>query len=467
MKKIVLILLISTIQIKTSFAQPNKIYQPDWTDLKDHKSPQWFNDAKFGIFIHWGLYSVPAWATPIGKPGDFPWPYFYKNMPYAEWYLNTLKIPGSPTQEYHNKTFGKNFDYYDFIKSFNEQIKLWDPQLMAEQIKSFGAKYVVLTSKHHDGFTLWPSSIHNYNFPTNQPQVSRDIVGELTRAIKGLGLKMGIYYSGGLDWSFNKAPIMDLKDLWTATPEGADYSYYADSHIKELINNYLPDIIWNDVGYPLGGNLEVLLANYFSQVPEGTVNDRWKRWDKYNGDFKTPEYSVIDSITPFKWETCRGIGFSFGYNQLEDTNQYLKSSEIINLLIDVVSKNGNLLLNIGPKADGSIPSIQMKILTEVGNWLRKNGEGIYGSKPWKEFGSVGKNGEEIRYTCKNNDIYVFVLREVKKNEITISSKYFPKVSTIRLLADNQKIDFEQNGQEIKIYSEKITENSCLKLETEK
>lgn len=269
MKKIAIILLALTIELGTSFSQQSdKTYQPVWTDLKEHKSPQWFNDAKFGIFVHWGLYSVPAWATPIGKPGDFKWPYFYKNMPYSEWYLNTLKISGSPTQEHHSKTYGINFDYYDFITIFNEQIKTWDPDLMTKQFKSFGAKYIVLTAKHHDGFTLWPSRIPNYNFPSNQPPVSRDIIGELTKTIKRQGLKMGIYYSGGLDWSFNKVPITDLKDLWTATPEGADYSSYADSHFKELVNNYLPDIIWNDIGYPQGGNLEVLLANYFFQVPE-------------------------------------------------------------------------------------------------------------------------------------------------------------------------------------------------------
>lgn len=145
----------------------------------------------------------------------------------------------------------------------------------------------------------------------------------------------------------------------------------------------------------------------------------------------------------------------------------MKSSEIVNLLIDVVSKNGNLLLNIGPNADGSIPSVQIKILNEVGSWLSKNGEGIYGSKPWREFGSVSKNGEKVRYTCKNNDIYVFVLGGVKNNEITISSKYFPKISKIRLLADNQKIDFKQIGQDIKLNCKEINDYSCFKLDTEK
>ena len=428
--------------------ESNAYYQPTWESLQNHNAPKWYHDAKFGIFIHWGLYSVPAWATPIGKPGDFEWEYFYKNNPYAEWYLNTLKIPGSPTQEYHKKTYGEEFDYYDFIPLFNQAVTNWKPEAMAEQIKASGAKYVVLTSKHHDGFTLWPSRVLNYNFPTDQAQVDRDLIGELAKEVRRQNLKMGIYYSGGLDWSFNKVPVTHLKHVWTGKPQGADYCAYADAHLKELIYNYKPDVLWNDIGYPKNGDLKTLLANYFFLVPEGTVNNRWDRKPDFNGDFITPEYSKLDSITPFKWETCRGIGFSFGYNQLESEEEYMSSKKIIELLIDIVSKNGNLLLNIGPKADGTIPEKQLEALSEVGKWLKTNGEGIYGTQPWKMFGLTLENNTKIHFTQKENTVYVFVSENIPEKEVKIPFSTKEMIKSIDLLGFSGKTDWKQKGEDL-------------------
>ncbi len=428
--------------------ESNAYYQPAWESLQNHKAPKWYHDAKFGIFIHWGLYSVPAWATSIGKPGDFEWEYFYKNNPYAEWYLNTLKIPGSPTQKYHKKTYGEDFDYYDFIPLFNQAVTNWKPEAMAEQIKASGAKYVVLTSKHHDGFTLWPSRVPNYNFQKEQSVINRDIVGELADAIRKQNLKMGIYYSGGLDWSFNKVPVTHLKHVWTGTPQGADYCAYADAHIKELIYKYKPDVLWNDIGYPKNGDLKTLLANYFFIVPEGTVNNRWDRKPDFNGDFITPEYSKLDSITPFKWETCRGIGFSFGYNQLENEEKYMSGKEIIELLIDIVSKNGNLLLNIGPKADGTIPEKQLEALAEVGNWLEINGEGIYGTRPWEVYGMKLGNETQIHFTYKESCVYVFVSGNLSENELKISFPSGKKIESLELMGIKEPVKWKQNGDNL-------------------
>ena len=132
-------------------------YEPTWESISQHQAPEWFQDAKLGIFIHWGLYSVPGWATPTGELGKVDRNVWFKNNPYAEWYLNTLKIEGSPTEEYHAKTYGTDFGYLDFIPIFNEQVKGWNPDEWAELFREVGARYVVLTSKHHDGFTLWPS----------------------------------------------------------------------------------------------------------------------------------------------------------------------------------------------------------------------------------------------------------------------------------------------------------------------
>ncbi|MFX1457490.1 MAG: alpha-L-fucosidase, partial [Promethearchaeota archaeon] len=170
--------------------------------IKKHEVPEWFHDAKFGIFIHWSLSSVPAFAiTGIDlvdsmKKGIEE---HFKNNPYAEWYLNSLRISGSPTQIYHEKTYGTDFSYSDFVPIFNEEIKKWDPDEMAELFNKAGAKYVVLVTKHHDGFLLWPS---DYSNPKKENyHASRDIVGELTAAVKKRGMKMGFYYSGALDWS--------------------------------------------------------------------------------------------------------------------------------------------------------------------------------------------------------------------------------------------------------------------------
>lgn len=428
-------------------AKPQDYIQPNFEELAKHEAPEWYNDAKFGIFIHWGLYSVPAWATPIGEPGNFEWEYYYKNMPYAEWYLNSLKIDGAPTQKHHAETYGKDFDYYDFIPLFNKALKKWNPDLMAGVIKQSGAQYAVLTTKHHDGFTLWPSRVSNTNFPASQPTVSRDVVGELSDAVRKKGLKMGLYYSGGLDWSFNKVPVTHLRHVFTGVPQGADYCAYVDAHYKELINSYKPDILWNDIGYPKAGDLETILANYFFQVPHGTVNNRWQRKGVFNGDFVTPEYSKLDSITPFKWETCRGIGFSFGYNRLEGPEEYLSGTEIVQLLVDIVSKNGNLLLNIGPKADGTVPAEQKQALLEVGEWLKTNGEGIYGSRPWKQFGTTTADGTEIRFTQNADAVYIFAWN-YQGNQLTVPKNLLPESDQVIQMGENRNIRWEEKDENI-------------------
>ena len=428
-------------------AEAQDYIQPNFEELAKHEAPEWYNDAKFGIFIHWGLYSVPAWATPIGEPGDFEWEYYYKNMPYAEWYLNSLKIDGSPTQRHHAETYGEDFDYYDFIPLFNKALKKWNPDEMAGIIRNSGAQYAVLTTKHHDGFTLWPSRVSNTNFPESQAAVSRDVVGELSEAVRKQGLKMGLYYSGGLDWSFNKVPVTHIRHVFTGGPQGADYCAYVDAHYKELINNYQPDILWNDIGYPKAGDLETILGNYFFQVPHGTVNNRWQRKGVFNGDFVTPEYSKLDSIAPFKWETCRGIGFSFGYNRLENAEHYMSGTEIVRLLVDIVSKNGNLLLNIGPKADGTVPAEQKQALLEVGGWLQTNGEGIYGSRPWKRFGTTIAGGAEIRFTQKADVIYLFAWN-VRDNRVQVPENLLPEINQVVNIETNNSVQLEKTGNTV-------------------
>src|SRR6267143_4510274 len=149
-------------------AQPPAHYQPTLESLNQHPLPQWYADAKLGIFVHWGLYSVPGWAPLVHPEHDFTAPDYIKNNPYAEWYLNVMRIDGSPTQAYHREHYGADYDYYNFAPTFDQEIKKWNPDAMAKIFHDAGAKYVVLTTKHHDGFTLWPSSTANSQMPSDR-----------------------------------------------------------------------------------------------------------------------------------------------------------------------------------------------------------------------------------------------------------------------------------------------------------
>ena len=417
---------------KMTVVQPletGTIYLSTKESLAQRETPAWFKNAKFGIFIHWGLYSVPAWATPTTTPDKVSdWKAFYKSNPYAEWYLNSLRINGSPTQAYHEKTFGKNFDYYQFKDTFEAKTAQWDANIWADFFKQIGAKYVVLTTKHHDGFTLYPSNVQHPFMKKEQINSSRDFVGELCTAVRSEGLKFGVYYSGGLDWSFNQSPITNLwPDLFEAMPKSLAYTVYADNQVHELIHRYKPDVLWNDVNYPKNGDLLGIFSELFNVNSNAVINDRWQQYPEL-ANFTTPEYQVMDSTVSKKWEICRGLGYSFGYNQMENEKQILSSTELIHLLIDVVSKNGNLLLNVGPKSDGTIPENQMKPLMDLGKWLEINGEGIYDTHPWKIASAKLEDGTPVRFTQKGSDLYVFLLDKPQSSTVKLP------VSTIKALS---------------------------------
>ncbi len=188
--------------VNFTFAQQSdeNVYISTVESLEKRATPQWYNDAKLGIFIHWGLYSVPAWATPTTTPDKVKdWKAFYKSNPYSEWYLNSLRINGSPTQAYHEELYGKNFDYYSFKDTLINQTKHWNAESWADLFSAVGARYVVFTSKHHDGFTMYPSHVMNPFMEREKINSTRDYVGELGMAVRKKGMKYGIYYSGGLD----------------------------------------------------------------------------------------------------------------------------------------------------------------------------------------------------------------------------------------------------------------------------
>jgi alpha-L-fucosidase len=437
-------------------------YKPTRESVSQHPVPEWFQQAKLGIFIHWGLYSVPAWAPLTGELNEVAaeqgWATWFANNPYAEWYLNTLRIEGSPTYQHHIKTYGQDLSYDDFVPLFNEATQKWNPGEWADLIKQAGARYAVLTTKHHDGFLLWPSRHPN---PFKKGYFSeRDLVGELTEAVRAQGLKMALYYSGGIDWTFNPKVVQDVTDIQTAVPQTSDYIEYATKHWRELIDRYQPIILWNDIAYPAATDLNILFADYYNQMPEGLVNDRFtQRFEFKDGgilsdnhyDFRTPEYASFDEITEFKWETTRGIGYSFGYNQIEGPENYLSLEDLIHSFVDIVSKNGNLLLNMGPMADGTIPDLQRERLLGLGQWLGVNGEAIFDTQPWIKAESQTNQGTAVRFTQKDNTLYVTLLDAPQPpGQVTIESLRVAENSPVYLLGHEQALNWQQVGENLAI-----------------
>jgi len=395
-------------------AQSPVKYEPTIESLDRHEVPFWYSHAKLGIFVHWGLYSVPGWA-PLSHPNhDFESPDYIKYNPYAEWYLNVMRIDGSPTQAYHREHYGKDFDYYNFAPVFDKEIQKWNPDEMAKVFRDAGARYVVLTSKHHEGFTLWPSAVANPTLPKDRQHATRDIVGELTDAVRKQGLKMGLYYSGGYDWTFVPGPITKPADYETVKPQSEAYGKYANAQIHELIERYHPSVLWNDIDWPKTGKALEVEADYYNAVPDGAIDDRF---GIKHADFTSPEYQKVDEIRAKKWEECRGLGRSFGYNRAEGEAETIAPGELIALLVDIVSKNGNLLLDVGPEADGTIPPVQMERLKELGSWLKQNGAAIYDTEPWER--AVGKTveGDDLRFTYQGH-INAIVLGTPKAKTLT-------------------------------------------------
>ena len=415
--------------------QAQTTYAPTVASLATHPLPAWFSDAKLGVFIHWGLYSVPGWATTTHPTlpevmAKNLWQDWFRNNAYAEWYENSLKVPGSATQAYHATAWpGKT--YRDFQPLFEQAVQRWDPGAWAKLFKRVGAQYVVLTTKHHDGYTLWPSREKNPQRADWQSR--RDIVGELSEAVRQQGLRMGLYYSGGLDWTFNPAPITDFPTLISNIPQDSAYAAYAEAQWRELIERYRPAVLWNDIGFPARADQKRLFADYYNAVPDGVINERFNLLKPEVFDFTTPEYAVIDTINPKKWEATRGIGGSFGFNRAEDAAQFLSVNDLVDSFIDIVSKNGNLLLNVGPEADGTIPAGQLDRLTGLGDWLGQNGEAIFGSRPWTRAEGRTTDGIKVRFTKKGGALYAILLETPKSSSVTIEGVQPPKGATISLL----------------------------------
>jgi alpha-L-fucosidase len=445
--RVVTVALFCLVAFASLSAQPPSHYEPTLESLDRHPLPEWYADAKLGIFVHWGLYSVPGWAPLVHPQHDFSTPDYLINNPYAEWYLNSLRIEGSPTQAYHREHYGASYDYYNFAPTFDREIKKWNPDAWAKVFHDAGARYVVLTTKHHDGFTLWPSSTPNPTLPADRQHATRDLVGELSAAVRKEGMRMGLYYSGGYDWTFVPGPIRVGADHQSVKPQSEAYGKYVDAQMRELIKRYQPALLWNDIDYPKSGHPLEIMAEYYNTIPDGVIDDRF---GVKHSDFKSPEYKTLDKISATKWEECRGLGRSFGYNRAEGEAETIAADALIYLLVDIVSKNGNLLLDVGPEADGTIPPIQMSRLEALGAWLRLNGEAIYGTHPWKRAEGETAEGVYVRFTQKGSNLYAMLLGQPKTSTITLKSVAPKDGSQIFLMGNDKPLDWSRQGDGVKI-----------------
>jgi len=451
-------LLIFCFLLQVYFAKAQE-YQNSWESLDNRPIPEWFEDAKFGIFIHWGVYSVPSWRKL--EPGLY--------ASYAEWYYaKVMYNKDNGGEDFHKKNYGKDFEYRDFAPLFKAE--LFDPVFFADLFKRSGAKYVVLTSKHHDGFCLWPTK-SKYKKDWNSADIGpkRDLVGELSKAVKSAGLKMGLYYS-----------IIEWESSWTHRTKTGYYiptklvdkykipeDEYVDKHLipqlKELVLNYEPSLIFSDAGEWDGSEeyfkTKEFLTWLYNDSPvknEVVVNDRFaKNMPGKHGDYYSSEYKDMKSSNDFHpWEESRGIGGSYGFNRAENIDDYNSSAELIHELIDIVSRGGNLLLNIGPTADGRIPVIMQERLLDIGSWLKINGEGIYETK--KRSVTSQKSGNQIIYfTSKQNTLYCIFSKWTDHIEIELLDN--ERVKKVSFLGYKGNLKYELiDGKKLRIKIPELT-----------
>ena len=410
--------------------------------LRRRRVPAWWRDAKLGIFVHWTPASVPAFAPVDDEIGDLLQsgaPDALAASPYAEWYENSLRFPDSAVARHHRRVYGER-PYPEFARDWEAGLATWDPDDWATRFAATGARWVVLVAKHADGYSLWPTGVAHPH--RDRWHSTRDVVGELAEAVRGVGLRFGIYYCGGLDWSFDARPMGSMAGVLASIPR-RDYPAYAEAQVRELIARYRPSVLWNDVAWPAPAKqLWPLFAHYYAQVPDGVVNDRWIPWHPLLGmartrsgariidagarrqarrdgglvpprpphfDVRTPEYVTFADIQRDPWETVRGMDASFGYNARSRPEHFLARDDLLWLLTDVIAKGGNLLLNVGPRgADAQIPDEQRTRLDWLAAWVPAHSEAITGSRPWVVPGRATEEGRPLRYTARDDTVFAFV-----------------------------------------------------------
>lgn len=427
-------------------------YQPSWRSLRNHPLPQWFRDAKFGIYTHWGVYSVPACG------------------PNGTWYPYNMYRPGTPQHQHHVQTWGppEEFGYKDFIPMFTAE--RFDADQWAELFAASGARFAGPVAEHHDGFSMWDSAVNEWNASKMGPM--RDVVGELATAIRAQDMRFMVALHHAENWwFFNHQSSYDTTDLryiglygephdvdkpleelprdWTRLerPSRAFLDRWL-AKTKEVIDGYRPDLMWFDFGlqYVQEHYKREFLACYY---------DRAERWGKevvvtYKRHDLAPGTGVIDlelgrfnDMTYTEWITDTTVDDGQGWCYLRN-NTYKEPAAVIHYLIDNVAKNGYLLLNVDPRPDGTIPEPSQRILREMGAWLSVNGEAIYGTTPWLAFGEgpteMAKTGSfsedeklaytpaDVRFTARDDTLYAICLAWPQREAsiATLWKKLYPE-----------------------------------------
>ena len=425
-------------------------YKATWESLDNHKMPQWYDSAKIGLSMHWGVYSVPAWA-----PRE-------KGISYAEWYGRRMKEEANPVFAYHKENYGATFTYDDFIPKWKAES--YNPADWAKFAKKMGSNYIFITSKHHDGFCLWPTKYTDRNAMKMGPQ--KDLLGKFFEAGRRENLKVGLYYSL-YEW-YN--PMYTGKDIpYAGLKKVNNYvDDYMVPQIKELIDLYHPDFFYFDGEWDHPESfwkMKEVVAYYYNQAAkrnqEVFVNDRFGKDERgKHGDLYNVEYGFDkgnEGLLTHKWSFWQGIAKTFGYNQDTDQEDCLSPKQFIDKVIKGVSQNGNFDINVGPTAAGLIPDYEQYPLLKLGEWLKTNGEAIYGTRYWK----VQVEGDAC-YTSKGNDVYAIFLKW-QGEEFKLKSVKPVEGSKITMLGVPGDLKWkwdEANGLTINYPKQKARPTSC-------
>jgi alpha-L-fucosidase len=384
---------------------------------------EWWRDARFGMFIHWGLYAVPAGV--------------YENQAIdgiGEWIMNSAQIP---VAEYEQ--FAAQFDPVQFDAA--EWVRI---------AKDAGMKYIIITSKHHDGFSLWDSDVSNYDIIDATP-FGRDILRELADAAAEQGIRLGFYHSI-MDWHHPDAQAPHYPTYNTGDKINPNFPSYVENYLKpqvrELVTNYDPAVLWFDGEWVPEWTHEMGLEMYNmvrSLSPDILINNRvdkgrqgmqgMTRTDQqYAGDFGTPEQEILAGTSTLDWESCMTMNDTWGFKSTD--NNWKSAETLIHNLVDIAAKGGNYLLNVGPTAEGLIPQASVERLAEMGDWMDVNGEAIYGSRLWAHY----EDGENVRYTNVGDNVYAISLGWPGE-ELELTHVQPDADSEIRLLGYDQPLEW--------------------------
>jgi alpha-L-fucosidase len=396
-------------------------YEATYESIYSHESPNWYNNAKYGIFIHWGVYSVPGWGNVGSKEG------------YAEWYwwsMNQGPNNGTDTYDYHLKTYGRDIVYDDFIQNFTASA--WDPKGWVDLFADAGANYFVQVSKHHEGYALFdlPENVTKRTSVALSPQ--RNLVKELFDASKKYQphLHRAVYYSlpewfhpdykkyGFSSWPGGNATNPFTNESLPYTGYVPLKDYVADKIVPEMntLAEMGTEIMWCDIGGP--NRTTEFASAWFNKAAEQNRQVVMNARCGLPGDFDTPEYARYNGVQVRKWESNLGMDpFSYGYNRATPLASYMNARAIVTSLIDIISKNGNFLLDVGPTANGTIVDIEQQHLREAGVWIKSHAEAIFNTTYWFV---TPEEGENIRFTISPDAFYIHALAK-PNSTLTLSS----------------------------------------------